>query len=257
MPGAAPSTLSIMTAALRTLGIIGAGESAPGGEDTEFALGIYNQVLGQFNLRRRKAYFMRFASFTFSVARTSYTIGASGNSPAPNFSLTAGQGDRPVRIERAQVVLTAEDPDVFINIPVYNWPEYTLLSTPALTGEWPIAIYYEAATPNGIIYPYYSAPTGTANQLRLWWWNQIESVAIADVSAALSLPPGLERALTLRLAEALWLSFPKRTDLEELKRQSRIACADFESPNVPPPNTSSVDGVQGVGEFDYRSRTWI
>ena len=260
MPGTAPTTLSILTGALRKLGVLGAADSAPGGEDTEFALIEYNSLLGQFNVRSRKCYFERFLSFTFSVARTSYTIGHTDNTPTPNFALTTAQGDRPVRIDRAQIVLTDQTPNAFINIPVYNWPEYTNLALPGQTGEWPIAIYYVPETPNGIIYPYYASPSQTSYQIRLWWWNQLLTVAIADVSTALSLPAGLERALTLRLAEALWLSFPKRTDIEELKRQTRIAMSDFESLNDPPKEISSTDGIQsapGDGAFDYRSRSWI
>src|SRR5688572_20072550 len=98
MAGTPPSTLTILVSALRKLQVIGAADSAPSGEDTEYALSEYNQILGQFNTRRRKAYFMRFKSFTFTTAKTQYTIGASGNTPTPDFSLSTGEGDRPVRI---------------------------------------------------------------------------------------------------------------------------------------------------------------
>lgn len=250
MPGARPSTQSIITNAMRTLGVLGAADSAPGGEDNEFALSVYNGVLGQFNLRERKAYFMRHQSFTFTTARTSYTIGTSANSA--NFVVTAG--DRPVKIERAQLVLVSTDPDTFWEVAVYNWPDYSLLTVPGLTSTYPFAIYYEPSVPNGVIYPYPTSPSETSNQLRLWWWNQLLTVAMADISSELDLPPGLERALTLRLAVALWLSFPKRTDLEELKRQERIAVADFESPNRPPPRISTTDGIQVPGGWSWRTR---
>src|SRR3990167_4745382 len=254
MPGALPTTLSILTAAMRKLGALGAGETAPSGEDTEFLLGEYNDLLGQFNTRAKKAYFTRFQSFTFTTAQASYTIGTAAN--GANFVVSAG--DRPVRIEAAQIVLTDTTPNSFINIPVWNWPEYTLLALPGQSGSWPIAIYYEPATPNGIIYPYYASPTQTAYQIRLWWWNQLETVAIADIATTLNLPPGLERALKLSLAEAAWLAFPKRTDLEESKRQARHARADFESLNAQPRQISSTDGIQTEGgTFDYRSRSWI
>lgn len=253
MAGVLPTTLSIIATALQDLGVMGIGDSTPHAEDLEFALKKYNPLLGQFNTRRRKAYFERFQSFTFTAAQTSYTIGTSANSA--DFVVTSG--DRPVKIDRAQVVLTDTSPDTFINIPVWNWPEYTLLALPGLTGEWPVGIYYAPETPNGIIYPYYASPSQTAYQLRLWWWNQFETVALADISTALNLPPGMERSLTLKLSEALSLAFPVRTNLDELRRQSRIAWADYESLNVPPPEISSTDGIQsGYGTFNYLSRTW-
>lgn len=258
MPGARPSTLTIIRSALQRLGVIGAGQAASG-EDTELALEVFNEIIGRFNTRRRKAYFMRFKSFTISTARTSYTIGHEDNSPTPNFTLTDAEGDRPVKIERAQIVFTDTTPDYFIEIPVFNWPEYAHLSMPGMTGQYPVAIYYAPETPNGIIYPYFSEPSQTANQIRLWWWNQFLTVDIADISTQLNLPPGLELALKLELAVALWPMFPRDTNLEELKRQARVALNDYQSPNVPPPNMSSTDGVHTdfYGGWDYRTRDWL
>lgn len=254
MAGDKPTTLSILTAALQNIGAIGAAED-PSGEDIQLALRKHNAILGRYNTRRRKCFFERFQDFTFSTARTSYTIGPASESP--NFEVDAGL--RPAKIDRAQIVMTDTTPNTLISIPVYEWYEYANIPNPSLSGEWPIVLYYAPTLPNGTIYPFYDEPSQTSYKLRLWWWNQLETVALDDIATSLDLPFGLELVLELEDAVALAPVFGKTGPIvEELKRQLRVALADYESLNVAPTKISSVDGVQSPGgTFDYRSRTWL
>jgi hypothetical protein len=85
---------------------------------------------------------------------------------------------------------------------------------------------------------------------------QLAAPPSSDITTGIHLPDGLEEALTLTLAEKLYLAFPKRTDVEELKRQARLARADFQTNNVPPPKISTTDGTHSTraSGFNWLSR---
>lgn len=233
--------------------MLGAGNSAPGGEDTKLGLDTFNEIAEHLNLRRRSAFFLRNQSFPFGTARQSYSIGTSANSA--NFVVAAG--DRPVKLELAQVVDTAVTPNVTItNGTVMDYLQYLrVINIPALMSTFPMIIAYQATVPNGTIWPYPAFPMQTSYQLNLTWWNQFDTVAIADISTALVLPMGWRRGLAIKLAVALYPSFAGRTNFEELKRQERIIWADINSLNIAPPRIDSTDGIQSTGAgFNYISR---
>lgn len=259
MPAALPTYLSIITSALRKLGAMGSGESAPGSEDTEYMVNELNELVGIVNKRKRFAWYMRQQEFAWTTARQSYTIGASTNSPAPNFSVTAG--NRPVRIEAASLVLTDSSPDVDVPLAVWNWPEYSRVSVPALTGAFPYAIYYEPAAPNGVIYPYPAFPSETSNKLKLWWRNQLLTMSISEIATELNMAEGYDAFLASNLAVRAYSAFPKRTDIDRLERMARVDAAEIASVNVAPFIVEdSGDGIQspkGGGGFLYQSRTWL
>src|SRR5947208_11032513 len=112
MPADAPTALSIITSALRKLSVLGAAESAPNAEDTQLGLDELNELIEQSNLRKRNAFFQRSQAFTFGTSKQSYTIGESANTP--DFTVSAGQ--RPARLEFAQLVLTNSTPNVFLPV---------------------------------------------------------------------------------------------------------------------------------------------
>lgn len=258
MPAALPSYRSIIISAMRKLAIMGTGQTDPYGEDLEFAVNELNELVGQWNTRRRFAWYMRTQEFEFSTAQQSYTIGAADNSPVPDF--VVDEGNRPQRIESAQLVLTGTDPDTLIPLAVWTWQQYSNISSPALASTQPMGIYYEPALPNGVIYPYPAFPTETTNKLKLWWWNQLLTMALTEITTELYLPPGYERALALSLAVSMYPAFPKKSDLQELQRQMRVAVSDIQSVNVIPPYVDTSAGVNRYGDggnFLYTSRTWL
>jgi hypothetical protein len=248
--------------ALQVLGVLGAAETAPDPADTELCRRAYNRMVGQWNNRRRNSAFIQTQAFTFSTTKQKYTLGNSTNSPAPDFGLT-GQ-DAPRQLEPyAQLVLTGSTPNINIQLAVINVDQYALNPIPTLTATIPATLWYQPSvqgtTPNATIWMW-PEPTTTSNQLQIWWRNQLVQLAAppaADITTAISLPDGYEEALTLSLAEKLWLAFPKRTDLEELKRQARLARADIQTNNAPPPKISTTDGTHSskASGFNWLTRT--
>ena len=241
----------IFTAALENLGAIGAGESAPSGEDGEVCRKTFNRLVGQWNRRLRNAQFIRQQAFLFDTSQETYSIGAAADTP----DFEVASGGAPLKILAASVVYTNVSPNVEQKMRVINWDLNALITIPELSSSFPNTLYYQPTFPNGTLRPWPAFPTETAFELKLWWANQFTTVAVADVGTTLDLPQGAEEALSLTLAEKLWLKFPKRTSLEELSRQARLARADFQSNNAPPPAIDTADGVQGMyGAWNYQTR---
>lgn len=267
MPNVTPTTM--FTNVLQLLGVLGASETTPAPEDTELLRQAFNRMMGQMNSRRRNCFFIQQQAFTFTTAKASYTIGNTNNTPAPDFALS-GQ-DRPLRLEPwAQVVDTDVSPNVLFQMSVVNFDQYALISIPALVSGFPNTLYYQPTVPNGTLWGWPAYPTETSWKLQIAWRNQFTTIAPSgqaadttqvaqgDVSTAINMPDGYEEAFTLTLAEKVWLAYPKRTDIEELKRQARLARADIQTNNALPTKIDTTDGVpnsKGSG-FNWRSRTF-
>lgn len=250
-----PTTQDIINMALRHLGQMSAAETVPAPEDTALALQAFNQLVGQKNNRRRvTATFQRSQAFTFTSSLASYTIGTAANSA--NFVLAAGE--RPNKLEYAQLVLTGSTPYQFIPLEIINVEQEVLIAQPGLSSQFPQIIYYKPTWPNGTIIPYPAFPTQTSYQLTLTWWNQLLRIALADINSAIDAPNGYDSWLSLKLAVRLYLSFPKRSDLQELKEQCREAESDISSLNSPPKKISTTDGVTNSrpSGWDWRSRSF-
>lgn len=241
---------------LQTLGASGSGDSgAP--EDIEVVRRLFNRTTSRWNTRRRFASSTATQSFPFLVARQSYTIGATGNTPTPNFIVS--RGNAPQSILYANLVETDVSPAVLIPMNVINIDQYELVSIPALTSRFPTTLYYVRpgnGTLNGTIFPWPAYPTAILYELSLSWWAQFEDIPASDITTPILLADGYEEALVLTVAEKAYLKFPKRTDFNELKIQARTARADAQSNNVPPPVIGLADGLQDdrYDGFNWQTR---
>lgn len=239
----------IIKSALRKIRVLGQGQPDPSADDAAICLAELNEIFGLWNARKRLGSYQRIESFTFTTARASYTIGNSADSP--NFAVSSGGA--PVSIESAAVVDTSQTPNLDIEIAVITDAQYNALSIPALTGLYPTSINYRGTSPNGTIYPYPSMPTNTSWKLKLRWWNQLDEITIANIGAALQLPTGAVRALSLTLAQALRLPYAVKDDGGMLDREAGIARADFSAYFQDPPYISATIG--GAGGDNWMSRT--
>lgn len=260
-----PTTNDVLVTALRMLVQMGAGETTPSPEDTQLALDTYNGIVGQWNSRRKFAWYQQSQAFTFGTSQQNYTIGSTqvatalNPTPAqPNFVVQ--EGERPENIDFAQLVLTdTPGQPTFIRMAVINCDQYQNIVVPALPSTFPLTMYYVRSWPLGTIIPYPAFPTSTNYQLNLTWWIQLTRVAIADIFNQVNFPSGCFRAITLTLAVAMSLMFPIKTNLEELKRQMREAVSDYQALNVKAPHISTDDGVGSIQDatFSWRSRQFI
>lgn len=241
----------MFTDALRLLGIMGAGESAPTAEDTEVCRRALNRMMGQWNTRKRYAYYIRQQSFEFVNSQASYAIGTAANDA--DFVVSAG--GRPNKIESANLVMTNSDPVVQMPLRIINFDQYDAIQIPALSSEFPNTLYYQPTFPNGTLWFWPAYPSETTFEVNLAWWNQFLTVALGEESVDVPLPDGYEDAIVLSLAERLYPMFPKRSDIAEIKMQAGNARGNIQSLNVPPPVISSTDGIGSRGSgFDWMTR---
>lgn len=252
MPNVVPTDL--FQEVLEVLGVQGSGEAAPTAADADLCRRTFNRLTGQWNVRKRRCYFIQTQSFTFPRIDKSYTIGLSTNTPTPDFQLT-GQ-DRPSELEQiARLILTGSSPNAYLQLAVVNFDQYQLITVPTVATTVPNTLYYQPTTPNGTIF-IWPEPTVLTNKLEVSWRNQLTQITAALLSTPISMPDGYEEAITLTLAEKLWLMFPKKTNLAELSRQARNARADAFGSNSPPPKIDTTDGAtQGKASgFNWLTR---
>lgn len=214
---------TIITDAMREMNAIGQGETIST-NDANLGLVKLNRLMDQWWASKQYVPYRQIVSYAWSTSKSSYTIGPSGDFV----------GDRPVRVEKANLIRTWTDPDQHIPINVYDADEFFRLAYPALDAEEPESIYYQATVTNGTIYPYpYPSDTTTAlaNKLELLVWTQLSKFTTLDT--AISLAPGYEEAIILTLAERLCPSFEKESSLG-LRREAAKAREILTSINVIP-----------------------
>lgn len=209
-----PSPQDIITNALRDLNILSVGVPQPAAEDLALGLAHYNRLVNRWAAQGRMSYYVTNQAFTFATSKQSYTIGVAANTP--DFTISAGV--RPPKIHRAKLVLTASSPASELDLPVIFVETYEGIPNPAQSGTQPYAVYYQPTYPNGTLWPV-PYPTNTANQIRLYWTAQLNTVAIADIATSIDMPPALEDALTFTLEERLCIPFGK-TPSPELAKQA-------------------------------------
>src|SRR4051812_14635698 len=123
MPSIAPQ--AICENALADINAVAAGQTVSA-ENYALALSHFNRMLGVWRTQRLFAFYIRSQAFAFAVSQQSYTFGPTGN-----FAIT---GERPGKLERAKLVLTASSPDSELDLRLIEVDQYADFSTPALSG---------------------------------------------------------------------------------------------------------------------------
>lgn len=231
---------AIINAALEDLGVIAPGDT-PASTDSTLGLNHLNRILSQWATRKIYAFYDSIASYTLGVSQQSYTIGPSG----ATFTAT-----RPVKILRANILLTSSTPNVRVRLAIINTDDYASLGIPALSATFPSRLYYQPTLSKGTIWlhPY---PTDTSNKLELFTMNQLGQIAGADVGTDYPLPPGYDDALIRSLVESIALPFGVNVS-EDYKMQTRRACASIAALNMEQPKMQTDllnSGLRGGTNF--------
>ena len=227
---------TIIADALIEIGVIDANRTMSA-EEADYGLDKLNRMIDLWNAKQSFVVVIEHNSYTWTTSRTSYTIGPTGNLV----------GTRPLRIERANLVLTAAD-NYRKALHIYEVMDWAQIPYPAEDGAEADLIYYAPTTPNGTIYPwpYPEDESGPlANQLELFTWAQHSK--FADLSTEFSFPPGYEQAMVLSLAEDLSVPFGRAIsqDLRDLARKSRMIIADL---NMMPPRLRTRESGMSTSE---------
>lgn len=174
------------------------------------------------------------------------------SSQAPTFA-TPNMGQRPQRVEQANLILTNATPsvDVPMNIRDSDW--WMNQRVKGLQTNVPTDLYYDPDWPNGSLY-FWPVPSFSYG-VRLKLWGVIPQ--FPAVNYAFSLPPGYQKAIKLSLARDMVGAFAGSWAQQQESSWQRAIKA-VESNNIKSPRGRTGDaGMPGVGvrggEFNYYS----
>ena len=186
----------LIDAALKTLGVLAAGETATAEESIDALLRL-NDLIDSWSTENllipsklREVFDLSVPSF-----QQTYTMGVGGNFNTP----------RPMKLENVNIQLTAQSPVVEIPMEIMNQDEYAGVILKTIQSAFPLSLYADNAFPlcNISVWP---VPTAACSLVTYSWKPLTE---IATLTTALSLPPGYQRALRLMLAVELAAEFGK------------------------------------------------
>jgi hypothetical protein len=225
------NALSIITAALRKLGVEAQGETVSA-ENSTFMLGELNRMVDSWCAQGRLIYSVGFSTYVIIASHQPHTIGPVG----ADWTCTVG---RPVEILKpATLVLTSSTPNIEIDLELLDDQGWGNVGIKTLTSSLPTKLYYSPDFPNGSVY-LWPVPT-TVNSVRLQTRNLISS--FADLTTDYDLPFGYENALVCSLAETAMIAYPQPELQAVLVQQARDARAVISSVNTKSPNLSTVIG---------------
>ncbi len=250
----------LVSNAFTELGVLSPGQTLRAPEGA-WGLSKLNRLLGQWNTKRLYVWVVNWQTFSMIAPLTSFATGVPNyyniglTADSPDFVVT---GNRPPRIESANLILRSSTPYVNIPLPVINTDDYAALAVPTLTSTLPIKIYYEPRWPMGRIYPW-PFPTVLTNGIQLFMWNQL--VKVTSLADTLDFPEGYEDALTYSLAESMIPTYPNAAAADAIVELAKRARANIQSLNSPLPNIKTADGFKGTGgrpqpNYNYRSDTF-
>jgi hypothetical protein len=210
--------------ALRIAGITDRPGRTPSPDQAAEVIPILNRMMGTWNCSRLRIYSRSLDRYALNPAQTTYFIGPNGDFVAP----------RPVRILRANAVLTASSPELHYHIRILEDTEWMSKLMPELpAGMWPVDLYDDYAQPDSqlYLYPYPQVPV----DLELLTFNGL----VRDFTSLLDqvdLPDGYEDAIVLNLAEMAAIYYPRMASLSpEVPRFAARALAAIENNNAPVP----------------------
>ncbi len=186
---ATPTT--IITAALKHLGVLGAAESTVDAGDATTCLDALKSLLDSWNLNPRDCVGLQELTYTPAAGSQSFTIGPAGN-------ITARQ---PVEIVSAIRRVSNIDAPMDV-IEVAEWSQLPAKTTQAPT----YAVALNRGDDEATVYIYPAADGST--QIRLWVaLDVVGSFDTLGLATSLTLPNGYQNALEWCLAEEVSAQF--------------------------------------------------
>lgn len=200
------------------------------GDKTDQGRRLLNRMLGQWRLQRKMVSYLQNLPFALTTA-TSYTIGPA--STTPDLQLPGASDTRPVKIERANLREGSAAPYIYTPldiIPVQEFADDPWRESPGQA----YSLYYKRTFPAGTLFPWpFMCIAG--NYLELFIWNQLVSIAEADLATEAVLDDGQEDAIVMSLAERLLTLYPGRSNESEIIRRAGLARAYLQTVNAETP----------------------
>ena len=168
------------------------------------ALRVANSMLDAWKAKRGLVWAILRSTFPLVPNQLIYTIGDSG---AADFAI-----ERPEKIEAAGYLYHGEGRELEIPIAVLNDRQWQGESIKDLPGTIATKLYYEPATPNGIIH-LLPVPS-TSDTLALYLWRTLNKIATPD--DPIQLAPNYQEAIEYNLAVRLAARYPERANISQV-----------------------------------------
>ena len=228
---------------LRLAGVTKVANITPSADQLSDALAQANLMIDQAQVKRPMIYTIRLTSYTLGTNKI-YTLGT-GGTLGPN---------RPVKIERATLMLSATGTPVHLQIFEGSYEEFADLAVQDIPGALPRFLYCDYAYPLASIYLVPQDRGG--DKLELYDWQPIQSfVATTDV---VQLPPGYQDWFVNNLAVRLASVFKEQgaSVTDDVRIEARKATQALMSRNSKSPRAiSDAPRQRSGGDFNYRSGT--
>lgn len=217
----------ILYAGFRIAGILGAPGRGMGADEIQDGLRIANSMLSTFRSERLLVYAIDRQEYTITPAKPSYTIG-----PGGDIAL-----DRPIKIERAGLVLLSSSPPTETSLRVcLTEQEWAEVAPKALQSTLPSTVYYQRKNPLGVLW-IWPIPT-VANKFALYPWVTLSKFnSSQDV---IEMPEEYQELVEYNLGVRLAAQFPERQKI---------------SPFSVDMARSTIARVKGLNTPDYLMRT--
>lgn len=232
--------LTIVTDALLTLNVFGAGDPLPA-DDAAFVLGVMNATIDLWNADGVSSYGENFDRYTLVPNLSPHTIGPTG---------TFVIGQRPEAIDGANVILGSGASAVRYGLDLIDDAADFAIPLPGMTSTLPRYLNYARDVPNGQIF-LWPVPTA-ANTLELMTRTLLASLLLTSV---FQLPAGYQRALTLTVAEEIATAYEKQVPVQVQRTAARARATLWAANAVSPGITTRAGGMPGDdgGWFNYRT----
>jgi len=216
---------TLISAALRKLGVLAAGETLQGNDAVD-ALEAFNGMLESWRLEGLMSHASTFQNVSWAAAVPSKTIGSGGDVSAT----------RPVDVLAA----VWEVNNVTYPIDLIDGTDWLELDPDDLTGT-PECLFFDAAYPLGVL-KIWPIPDN-AGTLKIQSPYPFAAYALGDT---ISLPPGLERAITYNLAIELAPEYQIEPS-QVVVALARDSKADVKRNNLKVPRLKLPQNLPGMG----------
>lgn len=241
-PGTSLSAIKLISSALRLIGVIASGETAPADAAND-SLEVLNMMIDGWNADRLTIYTIAINDFPFVANKQTYTLGTGGDFNIP----------RPPEITGASVVLLT-NPGQPLERPLriaINEKEWQDVSLKAVVSTFALIMYDDGAFPLRNL-SFWPIPQEVDN-FRLYSWQPLAQWS--SLATVLTFPPGYYEAIRYNLAVRLAEEFnaPQSPGIVALANSS---LAKIKTANIPM-NKLKCDeayvGTSDPGLTNYRS----
>lgn len=189
------STLSLITSALRLIGVTAGGE-LPTSDEANDALAAFQQMVDSWNAERLTIFSVGANDYSLTLNKQAFTLGPGGDFDT----------DRPPKIVGMSAILLQSPVNpVEVPIEIYDWNDWQQkVPVKNVLGNFPLVCYDDGGMPLRTL-NFWPIPSYQQNNVRIYSWQPL--IWPATLQTLLNFPPGYARAFRFNLALELAAEF--------------------------------------------------